>query len=122
MKEQKLKDMIREVVAESHQAIAEVQSSSLAEIKKMNGIGRLPKFIKTDSGFLIALIIFITSIITPVFLIRQDIALLQNDLKNIVLNADGLTDEVKIIKDTQNKVAQRVSMIEGFLKSLGLKI
>jgi hypothetical protein len=74
---------VAQKVEESHSSVAQTVSGFGSEIQKLNGIGKVPKFFKTDFGFLVAVILFLVSILTPYYLIKMDIAILYEKISNI---------------------------------------
>src|SRR5574343_163618 len=66
----------------------ETNSNQLGYIHKnlanLNGHGRLWKLLKTDIGALVGLIVFITSVIAPYFLIKTDIEVINLKLDNVI--------------------------------------
>lgn len=117
---EELKEAVREVVTESHQVVAKAQSDNLAEIKKLNGIGKIPKWFKSDFGALIAIVVFLTGILGPYFLIKQDIALIMQDVETVKESLNSFTLDIKQTKMDASLLGERVSKIEGALSALGI--
>lgn len=117
---EQLKQIVREVVSESHQSIAAVQSNMFSQIdKNLNGHGKISKLIRTDVGATIALIVFISSIITPYFLIKTNIAVIDYKLDNVIKDSKEISKELsehmKLSNQLISNLDSRVSKVEGVL-------
>lgn len=101
-----------------------MQSNHLYDIKKqlvgLNGDGRLYKYLKTDVGAIIGLIIFITSILAPYFIVKQDIALINQKLDGALEEHKEFYEVDKTLSELIGRMDGRISKIEGMLSMLGL--
>lgn len=99
----------------------ETHSNTLQSIEKsLNGYGRLWKLLKTDIGAVIALIVFIVSVIAPYFLIRTDIAVMSEKLDTVIKEVSGLQGSSKEFSAAVSLLDSRISKIEGALGTTGL--
>lgn len=90
MNEDKIREIIEDVVFRSHTSISKVQSQQYQELNhSLNGYGRVYKFLKTDIGFIVGFVTFILSIVTPYFALKTDIAIIKNDFDNLSGSLDA---------------------------------
>ncbi len=122
MNEQQLRNIIREEVSSikvdvesSHQSVAKSVSGFGSEIQKLNGIGRIPKFFKTDFGFLVAVLLFLVSILTPYYLIKIDIAVIFEKLNTTTEQIKDLSGDISVVNKDQHIISERVSKLEGII-------
>jgi len=124
MTDEDLKRIVREVVMESHQAVALVQSKQYQAINdnltQLNGFGKLAKFIRTDIGVAMSVLLFLVSVLAPYFGIKNDISLIQNDMHYIKSAVTEVRQATEVLQENSIDINNRVSKIEGFLTTLGL--
>ena len=133
MDKEEIIQIVKETVLESHHAIAQVQSNQYAKIdlklqenlkgiEGLNGFGKIYKFLRTDMGFLVAFTTFIISVLTPYYLIKNDIALIYERVSNVTTSVETHIkqnqSEMKDIRDSMFQISGRVSRIEG---SIGIQ-
>lgn len=74
---------------------------------------KLGKFIRSEIGFIITLVVFIFGVVVPYFQIRQDIALIQKDISIINSNHEqhiqDILQEISAMKKEQQ--VQRETLI-----------
>ena len=117
-------------IYESHSALSQVQSQHYGAIKenldKLNGYGKIYRFIKKDIGLGISIILFIVSIVSPYFLIKSDIALIRQDVGYIKEQITGLKSSIQSLGETDKSLMSRnaelsqiVYTIKGALDQIG---
>lgn len=74
----------------------------------LNGYGKMWKALRTDVGLTIVVISFIMAIVTPYFLIKTDIALINQKLDRVSIDVESSIEAI-------TKIDTRVSRIEGRL-------
>jgi len=84
--------------------------------KSLNGYGRGWKLLKTDIGFFIAMITFLISIIAPYFLIRTDIAVMNEKLDTVIKEVSIIQSSNKTFSQFLGQLDSRVSKIEGAME------
>lgn len=117
-----VRDVVKDVVFESHQAIANVQSNTLSEVKKLNGQGKVAKFLKTDLGLIITFTLFLSGIFSSYYSLKNDISLNAKDTNDILKTIDRIELFMTSSEKDQAQLNNRVSVLESFLKNLGLKL
>lgn len=92
------------------------------ELKTLNGIGWLAKKLRTDIGLTITIISFASIILSGYYSFKNDIALINEKTSTI----QKTVDEIKMfMSDSEKDRAQlnnRLSVVESFMKNLGLKL
>lgn len=109
-----------DVVGQSHQAIAKIQSDSLNEIRRLNGYGRIVSFLRTDFGIIVALVGAVSAVLAPYFLIKQDIALLKHDLDSVKESIEGVGGLISQNQTNIALISNRLSNLEGIISGSGI--
>lgn len=116
--ELKDKEQLLEWFAEVTKQDRQTHSQQLATIySSVNGYGRVYKFLKKDIGFVMALITFLLSVLSPYFLIKNDISLINLNVNNMKEDILEVKESVSVIHNIDN----RLSNVEGQLKVKTLK-
>ena len=103
---------------ETHSNQLKYVSNSL---ENLNGYGKVYKVLKTDFGFTVALITFLVSVLSPYFLIKNDISLINLNVNNVKEDMKEVKNNVFSVKESTNDLNGRVSNIEGRLNAKTLK-
>lgn len=81
----------------------------------LNGYGKLWKLVRSDIGLVIAIVTFIVSILAPYFIIKNDIALINQKLDRTIKDMETTTGSIVTITENLGKLDGRISKIEGIL-------
>lgn len=117
MSKEHLEDVL-EFFVEANKKTLESHSQQLGTIySSVNGYGKVYKFLKKDIGFVMALITFLLSVLSPYFLIKNDISLINLNINNMKEDILEVKESVSVIHNIDN----RLSNVEGQLKPKSLK-
>lgn len=87
----------------------------------MNGYGRIYKFLKKDIGFVVAVGTFLISILSPYFLIKNEISLMNLNITNIKEDVKDVKSNMVSITSSEHELDSRISNLEGRLENKKLK-
>lgn len=112
--EEKIKDIVKDVVSQSHIAVAKVQSNQYNDITKKFKFGWIT--------VLISCLVFLGSLVGVFISISNDIAVLKVQNSSIISGVSAINTDIKTATQERISFNTRISLLEGYFKSLGLKL